>query len=187
VGLVSENATEANATVAERLFIERTLWPKLVRIAQKISQELLPFWPGETVATFEDIRPTDVQARLAEIRTAYPLMSINEIRERYYQLPAVAWGEQVVGAVQAQSADPDTAPADPADGMRKSQFEELGRWERFTIKRWGKVTPRPFSVRALPDEIAFEVSAGLLAAGSVDEAQMIFSSARELIGAEGSD
>ena len=82
VGLVSENATEANATVAERLFIERTLWPKLVRIAQKISQELLPFWPGETVATFEDIRPTDVQARLAEIRTAYPLMSINEIRER---------------------------------------------------------------------------------------------------------
>ena len=37
VGLVSENATEANAKVAERLFIERTLYPKLVRIAQKIS------------------------------------------------------------------------------------------------------------------------------------------------------
>ena len=92
VGLVSENATEANATVAERLFIERTLWPKLVRLAQKISQELLPFWPGAHIAVFEDIRPTDVQARLAEIRTAYPLLSINELRAQYYQLPPVDWG-----------------------------------------------------------------------------------------------
>src|SRR5690606_32547212 len=92
VGLVSENATEANARVAERQFIERTLWPKLVRMAQKITQELLPFWPGDHVAQFEDIRPTDVQARLDEIRTAYPVLSINEIRERYYQLPQVEWG-----------------------------------------------------------------------------------------------
>ncbi|HLV35859.1 MAG TPA: phage portal protein, partial [Spirillospora sp.] len=97
VGLVSENATEANATVAERLFIERTLWPKLVRIAQKITQELLPFWPGDYVAVFEDIRPTDVQARLNEIRAAYPILSINELRQRYYQLPAVSWGALPVG------------------------------------------------------------------------------------------
>ena len=96
----------------------------------------------------------------------------------------MAWGEQAVGREQAQPADAETAPAEHIEGMLKSQFEELGRWERFTIKRWGKATPRPFSVRALPDEIAFEVSAGLLAAGTVDEAQMIFSSARELIGAE---
>jgi phage portal protein BeeE len=67
IGLLSENATEANATVAERQFIERTLWPKLVRIAQKIAQELLPFWGGTHIAEFEDIRPTDTQARLEEI------------------------------------------------------------------------------------------------------------------------
>ena len=70
VGLVSENSTEANAKVAERLFIERTLWPKLVRLAQKITQELLPFWPGAYIAMFEDIRPTDVQARLEPLREA---------------------------------------------------------------------------------------------------------------------
>ncbi len=187
VGLVSENATEANAKVAERLFIERTLWPKLVRIAQKISQELLPFWPGDTIAEFEDIRPTDVEARLAEIRTAYPILSINEIRERYYQLPAIEWGEQAVGMLSAQPTPTENQTADAPEQdsvMVKTQFEELGRWERFTLKRWGKSTIRPFSVRALPDEIAFEISAGLLAAGSVDEAQMIFSSARELIEVE---
>ena len=69
VALVSENATEANAKVAERLFIERTLYPKLVRIAQKISQELLPFYGDNLVAEYEDIRPTDTQARLQEIRS----------------------------------------------------------------------------------------------------------------------
>ncbi|MGQ9888757.1 MAG: phage portal protein [Aggregatilineales bacterium] len=98
VGLVSENATEANARVAERLFIERTLWPKLVRIAQKITQELLPFWPGNHVAEFEDIRPTDTQARLAEIRTAHLALSVNEVRARYYGLAPAPWGDQPAGA-----------------------------------------------------------------------------------------
>jgi HK97 family phage portal protein len=95
VGLVSENATEANAKIAERLFIERTLYPKLVRIAQKITQDLLPFWDrsGSAVAAFDDIRPTDTQSRLDELRAAYPVLSINEIRARFYQLPAVTWGE----------------------------------------------------------------------------------------------
>lgn len=100
VGLVSENATEANAKVAERMFIERTLYPKLVRIAQKITQELLPFYGDNLIAQFEDIRPTDTQARLDEIRTAYPLLSINELRAQYYQLPPVTWGERPVDTLQ---------------------------------------------------------------------------------------
>lgn len=89
VGLVSENATEANASVAERQFIERTLYPKLVRIAQKITQEMLPFYPGEHVALFDDIRPTDTQARLAEIATARGILTVDELRARYYDLPPV--------------------------------------------------------------------------------------------------
>ncbi len=101
VGLVSENATEANAKVAERLFVERTLYPKLVRIAQKISQELLPFYGDDLIAEYDDIRPTDTRARLDEIRTAYPLLSINELRANYYQLPPVAWGDVAVGMAQA--------------------------------------------------------------------------------------
>ncbi|MCU0499001.1 MAG: phage portal protein [Anaerolineae bacterium] len=97
VGLVSDNATEANAKVAERLFIERTLYPKLVRIAQKISQDLLPFWSEDGIAQFEDIRPTDQGLRLQEITAALPVLSINEIRERFYQLPPVSWGDQRAG------------------------------------------------------------------------------------------
>ena len=63
VGLVSENATEANAKVAERQFIERTLWPKLARIAQKISQELLPSTaPVWSLNTMTSARPTPKRA-----------------------------------------------------------------------------------------------------------------------------
>jgi hypothetical protein len=191
VGLVSENSTEANATVAERIFIERTLWPKLVRIGQKITQELLPFWPGDYVAEFEDIRPTDAQARLEEIRVSYPVLSINEIRERYYRLPAVEWGALPVGAenpqpdaVGAQGPAPLPQPVDeettaqPQDAV-KSVLDELGRWERFALKRRGRTGGRTFEVRDVPDEIAFEVAAGLLAADSPDEVRLVFKTARE--------
>lgn len=108
VGLVSENATEANAKVAERLFVERTLYPKLVRLAQKISQELLPFYGDDLIAEYDDIRPTDTQARLDEIRAAYPLLSINELRANYYQLPPVAWGDVAVGMTRPEAAGTDT-------------------------------------------------------------------------------
>ncbi len=108
VGLVSENATEANATVAERMFIERTLYPKLVRLAQKITQEILPFYPGEHIAEFEDIRPTDMQTRLNEIRTAQSILSINEIREKYYQLAPVAWGSLPVNLTTKNLTTKDT-------------------------------------------------------------------------------
>jgi HK97 family phage portal protein len=86
VGLIDANATEANATVAERQFVERTLWPKLVRLAEKITAELLPFWAGEYVAAFDDIRHTDSAARLAEIEVAKGVLTPDEIRARYFGL-----------------------------------------------------------------------------------------------------
>jgi len=193
-GLVSENATEANAKVAERMFIQHTLYPKLVRIAQKITQELLPFYPGEHVAAFEDIRPTDMQARLAEIQAAQQVMSINEIRQTYYSLSSVAWGERPPGWTETpQNPDSSTAITDlDPDSTRsdesfveieaaKSVFEELAQWERFALRRLEKpqARPRPFSVSIIPDEIAFEVSAGLLFAPDRDTIKAVFAEARE--------
>jgi HK97 family phage portal protein len=189
VGLISENATEANAKVAERTFIERTLWPKLVRLSQKITQELLPFWPGEHVAEFEDIRPTDTQERMAEIRAAYPVLSVNEIRERYFHLPPVGWGERPAHArrgesVTAQTVDSGGDESAPEEAetpqATKSALEELGQWERFALKRLGRAGGRAFEVRMIPDEAAFEISAGLLGAGDdADAVRAVFAAARE--------
>jgi HK97 family phage portal protein len=178
VGLVSENATEANAKVAERMFIERTLYPKLVRLAQKITQELLPFWSGDAIAEFEDIRPTDTQARLAEIQTAYPVLSINEIRERFFRLPPVAWGDLPVN----HTAVPQEVP--PVETPVKSVTDieaELAQWERFALKRIGRPNPRPFEPRCIPDDLAFEINTGLLAASDETAVKTVFASAREQI------
>jgi HK97 family phage portal protein len=93
VGMFSENATEANALVGERVFIERTLWPKLVRIAEKITTDLLPFYGAGLAGRFDDIRPQDRSQQFEELRLAKGYLSVNEIRARYFQLGPVDWGE----------------------------------------------------------------------------------------------
>ncbi len=197
VGLVSENATEANATVAERQFIERTLWPKLVRMAQKITQEMLPFYPGTHIAAFEDIRPTDVQARLDEIRAAQNVLSINEIRQRFYDLPPAPWGEMPVGMeesaptpalpelVESGVGNEQDLPEEDgtAEPSTKSVLGELAQWERFVLNRFGKEM-RPFQVESVPDDLAFEISASLLAAEDKDAVKAVFAAVRVALEAE---
>jgi hypothetical protein len=146
-----------------------------VRIAQKVSQELLPFYGDDLIAEFDDIRPTDTQARLDDIRTAYPLLSINELRAQYYQLPPVSWGDVPVGMAQPEPT------AEAPTNTTKSIHDELTQWERFALNRLDKPPSRPFEVEILPDELAFEVSAGLLFAGDKDAVKTVFASAREQV------
>ncbi|GAB5492325.1 MAG: hypothetical protein Phog2KO_25400 [Phototrophicaceae bacterium] len=191
VGLVSENSTEANAKVAERQFIERTLYPKLVRIAQKITQEVLPFYSGHHVAEFEDIRPTDTQARLDEIRTAQNILSINEIRQTYYNLEPVTWGAMPLALQNPVTDTPLLEPESQEETVTpdtitptKSASEELAQWERFALNRLGKTDKRAFEVTVIPDEIAFEVSASLLFAQDKDSIKSVFIEAQSLLEVE---
>ena len=105
VGMFSENATEANALVGERVFVERTLWPKLVRIAEKITTDLLPFYGRGLVGRFEDIRPQDRRAQLEEIRVARGVLTVDEIRARYFGLGPLPDGASPPGdAVETDAA-----------------------------------------------------------------------------------
>lgn len=192
-GMWSENATEANATIAERVFVERTLWPKLVRLAGKITAELLPFWGASLEAAFDDIRPTDIGTRLAEIRTAYPVLSINEIRARYYDLPPVAWGEAPVSGAGSRwpANDPlavsveDNEARDPgspaiAPPVKDAAVQrELKQWERWAIRRLGQAAERPFVVEAVPEALAAEISARLLLAETPEAIRAVFRAAAE--------
>jgi hypothetical protein len=84
------------------------------------------------------------------------------------------------GGASALNAPTSETPADnetPQDAA-KAAAEELARWERFALKRLGRGQGRPFAVRALPAEVAFEVAAGLLAAQTEDEAKAVFKEAR---------
>lgn len=181
VGLISENATEANATVAERLFIERTLWPKLVRIAQKITQELLPFWDADCVAAFEDIRPTDQHARLDEMRAAHGVLTVNEMRGRYFKLPPVPWGDSPEVSTLPLPAPTESESVKAADLPPLDSFGELAAWERYALKRLNSRSARAFEPRSLPAPLAFEISARLMAARSADEIRAVFRRARGML------
>lgn len=88
LGKYSENATQANANVAERTFLNETLWPKLCRVAQKITAEVLPRYGEGLLGQFEDVRWVSDQQKLEELRVVaqYHLMSLDEIRARYWQM-----------------------------------------------------------------------------------------------------
>ncbi len=110
VGLFSENATEANALVGERVFVERTLWPKLVRIAEKITTDLLPFYGTGLVGRFDDIRPQDRAQQLAELRLARGVLTVNELRARYFGL-----GPLPVSARAEVEEDEETPAPEPEE------------------------------------------------------------------------
>ncbi len=91
-GLYDKNATQANATVARETFLSDTIWPKLVRFAQKLTQQLAPFYGSNLLVQPEEIR--DTSADVAELQAAGPYLTINEIRQRYLHMDAVAWGDR---------------------------------------------------------------------------------------------
>jgi HK97 family phage portal protein len=119
VGMFSENATEANALVGERVFIERTLWPKLVRIAEKITTDVLPFFGPGLEGRFDDVRPQDRRVLFEEIRVAQGILSVDEIRARYFQLGPLP-------APDTTSVEEDESPADEIAGDLSAESGSSG-------------------------------------------------------------
>jgi len=123
---VHGEATGAEVDVfdRERVFIERTLWPKLVRIAEKITTDLLPFYGANLAERFDDIRPQDRSALFAEMRAARGLLSVNEMRARYFQLGPVQWGDGARPGPPAPDVDALAPPDDPAASAAAVPAEE---------------------------------------------------------------
>ncbi len=91
LGLYDKNATQANATVARQTFLSDTIYPKLTRFTQKLTLQLAPFWGSDLLVMPDDVRGNE--ADLAEVQAARAFMTINEVRARYFNLEAVAWGD----------------------------------------------------------------------------------------------
>jgi hypothetical protein len=123
VGMFSENATEANALVGERVFVERTLWPKLVRIAEKITTDLLPFYGAGLAGRFDDIRPQDRTVMLEEVRVAQGILTVDEIRARYFGLGPLPSPPEPLSAREISPTE-TPAPAEPEGEEIKAVSED---------------------------------------------------------------
>ena len=90
------NATYANSSTGKAALIEFSVWPLLVAAAEKLSNEVLPCYdrrsPGALVGAFDDIRPTDRELELKEQAAAAAVLTIDELRQKYYQLDPLPGG-----------------------------------------------------------------------------------------------
>lgn len=83
--MLSVNATEANSDTGRKTFIELAVWPHLVRIAGKITNDVLPIYGENLVGEFDDIRVTDRAMLLQEQGEFAKVHTIDEVRQKYYQ------------------------------------------------------------------------------------------------------
>lgn len=93
-GMLDKNATEANAQAGSAFYTENTLYPLMVSLAAKLTHGLCPFFGDDLVIEPTDIRNRDRAAERADITTASAILTINEIRQQFYGLPPVAWGDR---------------------------------------------------------------------------------------------
>lgn len=116
LGLWSESSTEAHARVAERLKLA-TVYKWHVRTATKLDQDVLSFWPGPTryETRFADVRVRDWQMEAMKLKAVQPYMTVNEIREKHLNLPAIEGGDDLPGLGVPPAMTPNGTPGDSVD------------------------------------------------------------------------
>lgn len=109
--MLSENGNRANAETNRAAFDELAVWPELVALAEAITRDILPAYGDNLVARFEDIRPRDRTLALTEQRAAEAVMTVEEVRAAYYQLPPLGDARDKMLVSEAlKGAPPAPAP-----------------------------------------------------------------------------
>ena len=83
LGLRTSDATQANATVAERTFISDTIWPLMVLLSEDLTvQSVEPYYGEGLRAVFEDVRIPDKELIMKEEKQKWQAMTYDEVREQ---------------------------------------------------------------------------------------------------------
>lgn len=125
------NATEANSTAGRATFVEMGVWPRLVAVAEKITNDVLPVYGDNLKAEFDDIRDSDRAMEMAEQEAFSRVHTIDEVRQKYYGATPLGdeRGGLLVAEVTAKAAPvalpvPADAPVDDGssvtDGPQKA-------------------------------------------------------------------
>jgi hypothetical protein len=184
-GLLDKNATEANATTADNVFKEKTLWPLMQTVyADTITSQIIENWyAGENLeAAFNDIRPVNKAQKMQEASAALPDLTRAERRKRFWDLPPL--GDQrdneIPGAAQPMPAQPQTPTYDglipnpqnaavmPARSLSPDILADLRRWKDVNLKSIGKGKGirTDFISDAIPAEMKMAISTDLQEPGA---------------------
>lgn len=84
LSMISENSTEANSKAGRQTWLDVAVFPRLVAMQQKITNDILPAYGENLVGEFEDPRQTDRALELQEEEAYGKVHTINEIRKEKY-------------------------------------------------------------------------------------------------------
>lgn len=120
--MLAVNATEANSKAGKATFMEMAVWPQLVSIAEKITNDLLPVYGDKLVGAFDDVRIADRGMQLAEQNAAGQVQTIDEMRQAFYSLPPLAdnRGGRLLSE-PTQQAQPAAQPDENANRVQLAQ------------------------------------------------------------------
>lgn len=198
MGKWSENATEANAKVAERTFVNDTLWPKLTRVGSQISKGPLGRYGDNLRGRFDDVRIPDKDIELRELELILrgtvnpltgmptPVMAVDEIRQKYWQLPPMA--EVTQPRIPSSMAEDQAKALFPQELIDRATQADLRRWRDVAVrvfKAGEDPLRRQFSSTVIPARMRASVQAGLSAATTLEEVKAAFAAPFRVVGWEG--
>jgi HK97 family phage portal protein len=189
-GMLDKNATEANATVMDNIFKEKTLWPLLTDIyADSITSQIIVPWYGSgQVAAFQDVRPVNEQQKLQEATASTQDMTRMERRKRFWNLGPLGddRDNEIPGAASApqpgydtgypQLPNPQNAVIPSARSLDSDILADLRRWKRLALKSLeaGKPAAIEFRSTAIPADMMDAISAELKSAGDATDVKDLF-------------
>lgn len=167
VGLV-DGVTYANSKDQKKVFWQHNIIPKLMRIQDAINAFLMPERVEFTFITKmidSIVEDDEVKARIAQANVTHGLMTINEVREKYYSLPPVPWGDVYwapVGLAPVEDASSPTVSPNVlgqrvTDAMSAglkdpSQVPALGKGMRRELEEIEKADPDPNDPVSIHDD-----------------------------------
>ena len=92
--MLAINANEANAKSGAATLNERAVYPLLKLTAERLTINPLPSYGPNLVVVPEDVRGRDRALELSEYDRAKDVLTIDELRERYFSLPPREQGQQ---------------------------------------------------------------------------------------------
>lgn len=127
------NATEANSDAGKKTFLDMAVWPQMVAVAEKITNDLLPTYGEKLLAEFDDIRITDRVLELSEQEAFAKVHTVDEVRAKYYQADPLGddRGKLLVPEVThglTRTSEP-AAPLPPALAVDNNEGVEMSTGE----------------------------------------------------------
>lgn len=186
--MLDANATEANAIAGKATFSEYALWPLLVAVAEKISNDILPCYGDDLIGEFDNIRVVDRELALKEQQEYSKTHSVDEIRAKYYSDEDLGDERGIMLPAQVQPIPTMMMKSVPIPApdlfMPKTDTStidiELDKWQRKAerIIRQGNNRVCDFESDVIPAELKAVILSMLAEAKSVGDVGVIFKSAK---------